>query len=141
MPRPYKTKWRRKAATTFSHPPGGAALDAFFVIWAPENGGDEDAGRVDLIGIELAKVDEFFYFGDDVVGGGGHHGIEVARGLAVDEISPAVAFPGFDEREIATQATLEDVVAAVEFAGLFSFGDHGAVAGGGVEGGNACAAG
>src|SRR5258707_11118742 len=96
---------------------------------------------MNLIGVELAKLDEFFNFGDDVVGGGGHHGIEVARGLAIDEIAPAVAFPGFDESEIAAQGALHDVFAAVEFAGFLSFGDHGAVAGGSIERRNSGAAG
>src|SRR6266849_7066045 len=96
-------------------PPHRAALDALFVFGALENGVNENAGRMNLIGVELAKFDKLFDFGDDVVGGGSHHRIEVARGLAVDEIAPAVAFPGFDEREIAADASLHDVHAAVEF--------------------------
>src|SRR6202521_25762 len=88
---------------------------------------------MNLIGVELAKFDEFFDFGDDVVGGGGHHWIEVARGLAIDEIAPAVALPGFDEGEIATQCSFKDVLTPAEFAGFLAFGNHGAVAGGCVK--------
>src|SRR6266446_1241883 len=122
----------------FAH---GAALDFFVVVGALEDGVDEDAGGVDLVGRELAELDQLFDFGDYVIGGGGHHGIEVARGLAIDEIAPAVALPGFDESEISAQGALEEVLAAVEFAGFFAFGNHGAVAGGCVKRGNASAAG
>src|SRR5207248_11040165 len=60
-----------------------------------------------------------------------------ARGLAIDESARAVALPRPDKRKIAAQPALHHVHAAIEFAGLFSFGDHGAVAGGRVERGNA----
>src|SRR5258708_21797549 len=80
-------------------------------------------------------------FGDYVSGGSGHHGIEIARGLAVGEIAPAIAFTGLDEREVAAQAALENVMAAIELAGFFSFGNHGAVAGWCVEGGDTSATG
>src|SRR5216683_3865198 len=118
-----------------------SALDFFLVVGALEDGVHEDAGGVYLVGRELAKFHELFDFGDHVIGGGSHHGIEVARGLAIDEIAPAIAFPSFDKREIAAQAALEDVMAAVEFARLLAFGNHGAVAGWCVEGGNTSTAG
>ena len=72
-------------------------------------------------------------FGDHVIGGGGHDRIEVAGGLAEDEVSPAVAFPGFDESEIAAQGAFKNEVATVEFAGFLAVGDNGAVAGGRVK--------
>src|SRR6266436_1327958 len=122
----------------FAH---GAALDFFVVVGTLEDGVDKDAGGVDLVGRELAEFDELLDFGDYVVGGGGHHGIEVARGLAIGQIAPAVALPGFDEGEIATQGALENIVAAVEFAGFLAFGNHGAVAGGREECGNSGATG
>src|SRR6266852_8868572 len=122
----------------FAH---GAALDFFLVVGALEDGVYEDAGSVDLVGRELAELDELLDFSDYVIGGGGHHGIEVARGLAIDEIAPAIAFPGFDEREVPTQPALQNVVAAVELAGFFSFGNQGAVAGRCVEGGDTSATG
>src|SRR5712691_12084036 len=82
---------------------------------------------MNLIGVELAQVDEFFDFGNDVVSSGGHHGIEVARGLAIDEIAPAVAFPRFDESEISADGAFHDKHAAIELARFFYFRDHGAV--------------
>src|SRR5215470_9698587 len=83
-----------------------AALYALFVFGALENSVHENAGGVHLIRRKLAGLDEFFDFGDDVIGGGGHHGIEVARGLAVDKVAPAVALPRLDECEVAAQAAL-----------------------------------
>src|SRR5260370_21624052 len=111
-------------------------VDFFFVVGALEDGVYEDARGVDRVRGELGELDELFYFGDHIIGGGGHHGIEVARCFSVDEITPAIAFPGLDESEIAAQSAFEDVVAAVEVARFFSFRDHGAVAGRGVENGN-----
>src|SRR6267378_1595112 len=127
----------RAMAAPRSYLPRGTALDALFVFGSLENRVDKNAGSVNLVWVELAEVDEFFDFGNDVIGGGGHHGIEIARGLAIDEIAPAIAFPCFDEREIAAEGAFEDVLAAVEFARFLVVGDHGAVARGGVERGDA----
>src|SRR5882724_4981856 len=118
----------------------GAALDALLVVLALEDRVYVDAGCVDVVGIEFAYFDQVLYFGDYVVGGCGHHGIKIAGGFAIDEISPAIALPGFDEGEVAADAALEDVLAAVELAGFFSFGNHGAVPRRRVEGGDARAA-
>src|SRR5215469_9422606 len=100
---------------------------------ALENRVDVDAWRVDLIGRQVARLDEMFEFGNDVIGGGGHHGIEVARGLVKDEVAPAVTLAGLNEGEIAAQGALKDEMAAVEFTGFFPFPNHRAVAGGRVE--------
>src|SRR5882724_3826061 len=105
----------------------GAALDALFIFRTLENSVNKNAGSVNLIWVELAEPHEFFNFGDDVIRGRGHHGIKVARSLAIDEIAPAVTLPGFDKREIAAQATLHHVLAAIELASFFSFGNHRAV--------------
>src|SRR5882724_4663728 len=59
-------------------PPYGAALDALFVLGALKNGVHKNARRMNLIGIELAEVDEFFDFGDDIVNNDGHHKIKIA---------------------------------------------------------------
>src|SRR6266403_800376 len=119
------------------HFPNRAALDALFVLRALENGVHKNSRCVNLIGVKPAKLDEFFDFGDNVVGGSRHHRIEVARGLSIDEVAPAVTFPCLDEREIAAQPALENILAAVELARFLTFGDHGAVPRGRVERGNA----
>src|SRR5438876_6319139 len=114
-----------------------AALDALLILRALKNCVDENAGRVHLIGVELAELHQFFHFGDDVIRGSRHHRIEVARHLSVDEVAPAVAFPRFDERKISAETALHHVHAAIEFACLLPFGDHSAVTSGCVKRGNA----
>ena len=70
-----------------------------------------------------------------------HHRIEVARGLAIDEIALGVALEGVDDREIGDEAAFHDVALAVELALFLAAGDLGAGAGAGEEGRNAGAAG
>ena len=53
-----------------------------------------------VVGIELARLDQLLDLGDRDAAGGGHHRIEVARGLAVDEVAVGVALPRLDEREV-----------------------------------------
>src|SRR5260370_34522284 len=131
-----KFKTRTRSEDRSLHFPNGAPLDALFVLGTLKNGVDENTGRMNLIRVELAELYEFFDFGDNVVGGIRHHGIEVARGLALDEVAPAIAFPCLDECEITAQAAFENILAAVPPAGLFSFAHNGATARGRVEGAN-----
>jgi hypothetical protein len=114
-------------------------LDAFHVIRALENRVDENARCVYLIGGQLTGLDELLHFSNHVFGGGSHHGIEVARGPAVDEIAPAVPLPSLDEGEIATECSFEHKVTAIEFTRLLPLRDHGAVTGGRVKSRNSCA--
>ena len=100
-----------------------------------------DARRDDVVGIDLARLDQVLDLGDRDLAGGRHHRIEVARGLAVDEVALGVALPGVHDREVGDEAALHDVVLAVELALLLALGDHGADAGLGEEGRDAGAAG
>src|ERR1035438_1673573 len=106
----------------------GAALDALFVVGTFEDGVDENSWRVHLVGIEFAEFDEFFDFRDYEIACGGHHRIEIPGGLAVNQIAPAIALPGFYEREIAAQRAFHHIHAAVEFAGFLAFSDQSAEA-------------
>src|SRR6185312_10840072 len=107
---------------------GGADLD---------NALDEDAGRMDVVGIELAGGNEMLDLGDGDFRGGGHHRIEVPRRLAVDQIAGGVALPGMNDREVGEQAALHQIFLAVELAHFLAFGNQRADAGLGEEGGNA----
>ena len=69
----------------------------------------EDARGVDLVGVELAGLDQLLDLGNRDPPGSGAQRVEVARGLAIDEIAVPVALPGVDEREVGDDATLEDV--------------------------------
>ena len=91
--------------------------------------------------IELAGLDQLLDLGDRDAAGGRRHRVEVARGLAVDEVAEAVALPGRDQREVADDALLEHVLLAVEDARLLALRDQRARAGRGEEGGDAGAAG
>ena len=71
---------------------------------------DEDAGGVNLVGVELAGLDDDLGFGDGDAAAGGGVGIEVARGAAVDEVAVGVGLPGFDEGEVGVDGALEEVV-------------------------------
>ena len=48
---------------------------------------------------------------DDERRGGRHHGVEVPRGLAIDEVAELVGLPGLDQRQVGVQAGLENVLA------------------------------
>src|SRR5689334_15461878 len=107
----------------------GSALDALFKDFALEDAFYVDAGSVNHVGLKLSGFDQVLDLGDGDLGGGGHHGVEVAGGLAVHEIAPAVSLPGLDESEVGGESALHEVGAAIELAGFFVFGDHGADAG------------
>src|SRR5262245_22483537 len=84
-------------------------LDALLVSRALEYVLDEDAGRDDVVRIDVARLDQPLDLGDSHLRGGRHDGIEIACSLAVDEIAEAVALPRLHEREIGLQRLLEDV--------------------------------
>ncbi len=56
---------------------------------------------------------------------------KVARRLAIDQVAPAVALVGFNQREIGFDRVLQHVVATVDFPCLLAFRQRRAVAGGG----------
>src|SRR4051812_16448915 len=60
----------------------------------------EQPGRDDRLRIERAERDHFVHGRDRAARRGRHDGSEVARGLAVDEVAPAVAALGLDEGEV-----------------------------------------
>src|SRR5271169_712048 len=117
-----------------------AFFDALGVIRALENSIDENARGVHMIRWKRTGLDEFFYFRDHVVGSRGHHWVEIARCLAEKEVAHAVTLPSLDESKISTQRPLQNEVAAIEFAGFLSLGNHSAIASRRVERGNPSAA-
>ena len=83
---------------------------------------DEDAGNVDVFGVQLARLHEFLDLGDGDLPGHGAERVEVHRGGVEDEVAVAVALPGVHEAEIGGQRLLEDIVGAVEAADLLRRG-------------------
>ena len=59
----------------------------------------ENARRDDLVGVDLARLDEMLDLGDRHLAGGRHHRIEIPRRLAIDEIAFGIGLPGMDERD------------------------------------------
>ena len=92
-------------------------------------------------GSSLAGRHQLLDLGHRDLGSGRHHRVEIARGLAVDQVAGGVALPGVDDGEVGEQAALHDVLLAVEFLHFLAFGDQRADAGLGVEGRDTGAAG
>src|SRR5207253_6261999 len=59
--------------------------------------------------------------------------VEVAAGLAKEEVAPAIALPRLDDREVAANRVLEHAALAGDLAALLAFSDLRAKAGGRVE--------
>jgi len=100
---------------------------------------DEDTGRDDGLGVQLAQLDDLVHGGHGALGGGGHHGAEVAGGLSEAEVAPAVPALGLDEGHIAMDGVLQHIGLAVDDAGLLGaavgvLGQFSSEAGGGEEG-------
>src|SRR4051812_41893844 len=119
----------------------GALLDALLRVGDVDDTLHENAGRVNLIRVDLAGGHEMLDLGHRDLAGARHHRVEIARRLSVDEIALAVALPGVDEAYVGDEAPLHDVGLAVKLPRLFALGDNGADASLGEEGGDAGAAG
>src|SRR5215472_11013048 len=86
--------------------PHRAAFYASLVNLTLENAFHENAGSVHRVGIEFARLHQVLDFGNGGLRGGSHHGIEIACRLAIDEIAPAIALPGFYQSEISFERVL-----------------------------------
>src|SRR5207249_3927691 len=71
---------------------------------------------VNLISVQVADIGQLFNFSDCGSGSHGHYRIEIAGGLAIHEIAPAVALPGFNECEIRGEGAFHHVHATFELA-------------------------
>src|SRR5215468_10664102 len=93
--------------------PDRALLDRLVVAGALEDPLDVDRRQVDAIGVELADLDELLDLDDRDLAGLRAQRVEVARGLAKQQVAPAVAFPRLDDREVAADGVFEHAVLAV----------------------------
>src|SRR3546814_16263799 len=62
--------------------------------------------------------------------------LEVARGLAEQQVARLVRLPALDDRQIGAAAAFEDICLAVEHLGFLALGDLGADAGLGIATGD-----
>ena len=120
---------------------GGSLLDVFFRVGHPDDALHENAGRVDLVRIDLAGVEQMFDLGNRDLRCSRHHRVEIARGLAIGRDYLLVALERVHERDVGGQSAFHDVVLAVEFARFLALGDDRADAGLGEKGRDTRAAG
>ena len=73
------------------HAAASAARPRFAVRRHFDHALDEDSRRDDRFGIEVAEVHDLAHLRDRAFRRARHDRAEVARGLAVDEVAPAVA--------------------------------------------------
>src|SRR5262249_59262869 len=78
----------------------GSLLDVLYRVGYVHQALHVDAWRDDVVRIDIAGLHEVLDFGHGDLAGGGHHWIEVARGLAVNEVALGIAHPSMDDREI-----------------------------------------
>ncbi len=62
-----------------------------------------DTGRVDGVRIEFAGLDNDLRFRNGDAAARGSHGIEVACGPAIDEVSVRIRFPGLDQGQVGVE--------------------------------------
>ena len=85
-------------------------------------------GRHDVLGVKVAQFGKKGNLHDGRRGGHGHDGPEVARGLAIKQVAPAVGLVRFDQGEVGSNRVLEHIVTPLDGSRLFSVGERGAVA-------------
>src|SRR5271156_6593292 len=112
-------------------------LDELLVRAPVDDALHEDAGRMDLIRIELARLDQNLDLRHGDAPGGRHVGIEVAGGLSIDEIALGIALPSLDERDVGHETRLEHISLAVHHTRFLALRHDRAGAGPGEEGVNA----
>ena len=95
---------------------------------------------MDAVGIERSDRHDFLDLGHAYLARSRHRLIEIARGLAEDQVAAFIRLPALDDREIGADAAFEDIVLAVEVFHFLALGNQRADAGLGVETGNASAA-
>ena len=98
-------------------------------------------GRWMLVGIERSGRHDLLDLDHADLAAHRRRRVEVARGLAEDQVAGVVRLPGLDDRQVGDDAAFQDVGLPVELLVLLALGDHRADAGLGVEAGNARAAG
>src|SRR5664280_2271102 len=111
-------------------------LDTFLVVRSLEDALHVNAGGAHMVWLDFSGLDQVLDFDDRHLCCRCHHGIEVLRRLAIHQIAPTVALPGFDEREVGFQCPLQHIRPAIKLARLFALGNHRPESRRGVEGGD-----
>src|SRR5262249_46480531 len=118
----------------------GALFDALDNIRHADDALDKNARRMDRIGADFPCLNQMLDLGHRDLAGRCHHGIKIARRLAIDEIALSISLIGMHDRNIGGKPPFHDVSCAIELAKLLAFGNDRANAGPCEEGRNARAA-
>src|SRR6267154_2372115 len=94
--------------------PHRALLDPLLVVRTLEDALYVYRRDVDLIGFDLAHLDQVLHFRDGDARRRAHHRAEISGGLAEDEVAPLVALPGAHDGVVGLERLLEDHLAAFE---------------------------
>src|SRR5690554_1673640 len=94
---------------------------------------DEDPRGHDDFGVEITQFDEMLGLHNGGLGGHAHDRPEVAGGLAVDQVAPAVCLVGQHQREVAVKGLFEYVVMPVDLAHFLALAELRAIAGARVK--------
>src|SRR4051812_22485090 len=99
----------RVSAMSDSFPTHHAPLDALLDVGPDfEHAMHVDAGKVDGVGVELARRDQFLHLGDADAAGHGGERVEVAGGPVEDEVPVSVTPSRMYQRVVGHDALLED---------------------------------
>src|SRR5260221_6315927 len=90
---------------------------------------NEDARGNNALGIEITEIDDLAHLRNGTFCRRGHDRPEIARGLAIDEITPAISAQRLDESEVGTNRVFEHVVPAFDAPRLLAFGERRTVTG------------
>src|SRR3546814_557102 len=96
---------------------------------------------MDVVRIDCADLDDLLHLGDADLPRHRAGRVEVARGLAEQQVAGLVGLPCLDQRYVGDKRGFQHVMPPVDLACLLALCDYGAVAGGGEERGNPRAAG
>ena len=126
--------FRRSTATD------GAKFNTFFKFYALNNSIYKNAGRMNLIRLELADFNQFFHFGHGHFAASGDHRVEIAGGFAIDQIAGFIALPRFYDRHVRVNRLFENKLFAVKSVRVFALGQLGAISRARIKAGDTCAA-
>jgi hypothetical protein len=115
-------------------------LDDVLVVAHLDDAFDEQAGQVDVVGVDRAAVNQLVDLGHGDVRRHRHDRIEVAGRAVEAQVAVDVADGGAHDRQVGAQRALEDVSLAVDLAHLLPLGNDRPDARGCVEAGDPGAA-
>src|SRR5882724_5759983 len=104
--------------------PDCSSLNPFLVLLSLKNRVHIDSPCMDVIRIERAEFYELLYLRNYVLGCRRHHGIKIPRCLPVNQISPAVALPRLDKREVPAYPALHHILSSIKLTRLFPLRHH-----------------